>query len=83
MTESSYEEYIKKVKRIISELKKCGEKIKDKNVAYTILLCLRENYSPLVVTLTNMAIPEHPLLMARVSEQILTEEQRLNQFNSL
>jgi len=73
---------MKRVRRIVSELKKCGEKIKDEDVAYTILLGLGEKYSPLVVTLTNMAIPEHPLSIARVSKQILTEEQRLNQFNS-
>ena len=82
MTESSCGEYMKRVRRIVSELKECGEKIKDEDVAYTILLGLREKYSPLVVTLTNMATPENPLSMARVSEQILTEEQRLNQFNS-
>jgi len=73
---------MKRVRRIISELKECREKIKDEDITYTILLGLREKYSPLVVTLTNMATPEHPLSMAQVSEQILTEEQRLNQFNS-
>jgi len=82
MTESSCGEYMKRVRKIVSALKECGEKIKDEDVAYTILLGLGEKYSPLVVTLTNMAIPENPLSMARVSEQILTEEQRLNQFNS-
>jgi len=73
---------MKRVRKIVSELKECGEKIKDEDVAYTILLRLGEKYSSLVVTLTNMATPENSLSMARVSEQILTEERRLNQFNS-
>jgi len=80
MTESSCGEYMKRVRKIVSELKECGEKIKDEDVAYTILLGFGEKYSLLVVTLTNMATLENPLSIARVSEQILTEELRLNQF---
>jgi len=46
MTESSCGEYMKRVRKIVSELKECGEKIKDEDVAYTILLGLGEKYSP-------------------------------------
>ena len=80
MTETSCAEYMKRVRKLVSELREYGEKIKEEDVVYTILLGLGEKYSPLVVTLTNMSSPEKPLSLARVSEQILTEELRLNQF---
>lgn len=56
--------------------------VKDEDVAYTILLCLGEKYSPLVVTMTNMSSSTSPLSLVRVCEQVLTEELRLRQFNS-
>ena len=62
---------------MVSELKECGEKVKGVDVAYTILMGLKERFSPLVVTLTNMSSVENPLSVARVCEQILTEELRL------
>ncbi|RPB24697.1 hypothetical protein L211DRAFT_848536 [Terfezia boudieri ATCC MYA-4762] len=82
MTESTYAEYMKRVKKLVSELKEYGEKVKDEDMAYTVLMGLEEKYSPLVVTLTNMASQANPLTFSRVSEQILIEEQRLNQFIS-
>jgi len=82
VTETTCGKYMKRVRKIVSELKECGEKIKEEDIAYTILLGLGKKYTPLVVTLTNMTTPENPLSLARVSKQILTEEQRLNQFTS-
>ena len=79
MTEQSCAEYIKRVRKLVSELRECGEKVKDADVAYTVLMGLGEKFSPLVVTLTNMSSSDSPLSLTRVSEQILTEELRLQQ----
>ena len=43
-------EYMKRVRRLVSELKECGEKMKDEDIAYILLLGLGEKYSPHVVT---------------------------------
>ena len=82
MTEASCGEYIKRVRRLVAELRECGDLVKDEDVAYTILLGLGEKYSPLVVTLTNMSSAISPLSLVRVCEQVLTEELRLRQFNT-
>ena len=68
ITENSCGEYMRKVKKIVSQLKECVEKIKDEDVAYPILLRLGARYSPLVVTWTNIMTSENPLSLARVSE---------------
>ena len=60
------------------ELRECGEKAKDEDLAFTVLLGLGERFSPLVVTLTNMSSKETPLLLNRVCEQVLTEELRFH-----
>ena len=77
MTEPSCAEYIKRVRRLVSELKECGDKVKDEDVAYTMLLGLKEKFIPLVVMLTNLSSAASPLSLTRVCEQILTEELRL------
>lgn len=82
MTEPTCGEFIKRVRRLVSDLKECGAKVKDEDVAFTILLGLGEKFSPLVVTLTNMSTPAAPLTLSKVCEQVLIEELRLNQFQS-
>ena len=77
MTDQTCTEYIKRVKKLVSELRECGEKVKEADVAYTLLIGLGEKFSPLVVTLTNMASSVSPLSLTRVCEQVLTEELRL------
>lgn len=77
MTEPTCAEYIKRVRCLVSELKECGDKVKDEDVAYTMLLGLNEKFSPLVVTLTNLSSATSPLSLTRVCEQILMEELRL------
>lgn len=82
MTEATCGEFIKRVRRLVSDLKECGAKVKDEDVAFTILLGLGEKFSPLVVTLTNMSTPMAPLSLSKVCEQVLIEELCLNQFQS-
>lgn len=80
MTEATCSEYINRVRRLVSELKACGQTMVDADVAYTMLIGLTdERYSSLVVTLTNTITETNPLTTSRVVESILTEESRLNQ----
>ena len=82
MTEDDCSTYIHRAKRLLSDLKSCGVRIKDADVAYAILVGLPEKFASLVTTLTNMTTPEKPLEVMRVSDQILEEEQRLMHFAS-
>ncbi|MCW2783452.1 MAG: RNA-dependent polymerase [Marmoricola sp.] len=79
MTEPKCAEYINKVRKLVSELKGCGETLSDPDIAYTTLMGLGDKFSSLVVTLTNMATETSPLSFSRVVESILTEEMRLVQ----
>ena len=82
MTEDDCSTYIHRAKRLVSDLKSCGVRIKDADVAYAILVGLPEKFASLVTTLTNMTTPEKPLEVMQVSDQILEEEQRLMHFAS-
>ena len=77
MTEPDCQQYIDKVKKMASQLKAYGDRIKDSDVAFTLLSGLGPQFGSLVVTLTNMATPDRPLELGRVTESILTEELRL------
>ena len=80
MTEDDCTEYIRRVKRLVSDLKSCGARVQDADVAYSILTGLPERFSSLITTLTNMASPDKPLEVMRVCDQILEEERRLSHF---
>ena len=56
----SCSDYVKGVKRIVSELCDCGTAIPQQEVAYTILMGLPKEYSSLVITLTNMSTQDSP-----------------------
>ena len=75
-------DFIRRVKRIVSELRDCGSTIREKEVAYTILMGLPKEFSALVITLTNMATTESPLALEKTVEAIYTEEMRLKLFES-
>lgn len=77
MTEPDCQQYIDRVKKMASQLKAYGDKIKDSYVAFSLLSGLGPKYGSLVVTLTNMATENNPLQLGRVTESILTEELRL------
>lgn len=66
MTDATCGEFIKRVRRLVSDLKECGAKVKDKDVAFTILLGLGDRFSPLVVMLTNMSTPTASLSLSKV-----------------
>ncbi|MCU1500499.1 MAG: uncharacterized protein JWM47_4452, partial [Acidimicrobiales bacterium] len=72
--------FVKRVKKVVSELRSYGEKVKDEDIAYTMLMGLPEKYSSLVITLTNMTTKESPLVLVRVIESMQTEEMRLKLF---
>ena len=71
MTESTCGEFIKRVRHHVSDLRECGQEVKDEDVSFTILLGLGERFSPLVVALTNMSTPTAPLSLTKVCEQVL------------
>lgn len=82
LSTESCTDFVRKVKRIVSELRDCGTSMKERDVAYTILMGLPKEYSSLVITLTNMSTPESPLLLEKTIEAIYTEEMRLKLFES-
>ena len=55
-------DYVRRIKRMVSEFRDCGTSIKQQDVAYTILMGLPREFSALVITLTNMSTPESPLV---------------------
>ena len=82
LSTESCTDFVRRVKRIVSELRDCGTSMKERDVAYTILMGLPKDYSSLVSTLTNMSTPESPLLLEKTIEAIYTEEMRLKVFES-
>lgn len=74
MTEKECQVYIDRVKKLVSQLKAAGDRVKESDVAYTILTGLGERYGSLVTTLTNIISAENPLTVPKVTEAILTEE---------
>ena len=70
------------MRHIVSELRACGTSIKQQDVAYTILIGLRKEYSSLVIMLTNMSTPESLLVLEKTIEAIYIEEMRLKLFET-
>ena len=70
-------DYVKRVKRIVSELRDCGSPVTQQEVAFAILMGLPKDFSALVITLTNMATNDSPLVLEKTVEAIYTEEMRL------
>lgn len=77
MTEKEVGEYLKRAKKLVSELKACGDVVKSVDIAYTVLMGLGTDYGALITTLTNMASKDNPLDMDRVEEAIISEELRM------
>ena len=81
MTEKDVGEYRDRVKKIVSRLKENGEKVKEEDIAYTILMGLGPRYFALVVTLLNTKVDEL-LILPKVTDAILTEDMRLKELHN-
>ena len=75
-------DYVRRIKRIVSELRDCETSIKQQDVAYTILMGLPREFWALVITPTNMSTAESPLVLEKTIEAIYTEEMRLKLFEN-
>ena len=73
-------DYVKRVKRIVSELRDCGSPVNQQEVAFAILMGLPKEFSALVITLTNMATNHSPLVLEKTVAAIYTEEMRLKMY---
>lgn len=73
-------DYVKRVKRIVSELRDCGSPVNQQEVAFAILMGLPKECSALVITLINMATADSPLVLGKTVEAVYMEDMRLKLF---